>query len=197
MQEKIKSQIISSAELKQKLLESTEVLSGIEKAAQAIIAAFRDKKKLLLAGNGGSAADAQHIAAEFVNRFGFDRPALPSVALSTDTSVLTSIGNDSGFEKIFARQVEALGNEGDVFIGISTSGTSENIIRALNVCRKVNIVTIVLTGIFGGPMKDLCDICIKVPSDKTPRIQEAHNLIGHIICGLVEEELFGREKPVK
>jgi D-sedoheptulose 7-phosphate isomerase len=152
MQEKIKSQIISSAELKQKLLESTEVLSGIEKAAQAIIAAFRDNKKLMLAGNGGSAADAQHIAAEFINRFGFDRPALPSVALSTDTSVLTSIGNDSGFEKIFARQVEALGNEGDVFIGISTSGTSENIIRAFNICRKEKIVTIGLTGIFGGPM---------------------------------------------
>jgi D-sedoheptulose 7-phosphate isomerase len=196
MQEKIKSQIISSAELKQKLLESTEVLSGIEKAAQAIIAAFRDNKKLMLAGNGGSAADAQHIAAEFINRFGFDRPALPSVALSTDTSVLTSIGNDSGFEKIFARQVEALGNEGDVFIGISTSGTSENIIRAFNICRKEKIVTIGLTGIFGGPMKDLCDICIKVPSDETPRIQEAHNLIGHIICSLVEEELFNRKNPV-
>ena len=197
MHEGIKNQIKESVDLKQKLLESTEVLSGIEKAAQAIITAFRDKKKLLLAGNGGSAADAQHIAAEFVNRFGFDRPALPSVALSTDTSVLTSIGNNSGFEKIFARQVEALGNEGDVFIGISTSGTSENIIRALNVCRKEKIVTIVFTGIFGGPMKDLCDICIKVPSDKTPRIQEVHNLIGHIICNLVEEELFNREKPVQ
>ncbi len=197
MQERILNQIKESVDLKQKLLESTEVLSGIEKAAQAIITAFRDKKKLMLAGNGGSAADAQHIAAEFINRFGFDRPALPSVALSTDTSVLTSIGNDSGFEKIFARQVEALGNEGDIFIGISTSGTSENIIRAFNICRKEKIVTIGLTGIFGGPMKDLCDICIKVPSGETPRIQEAHNLIGHIICSLVEEELFGRENPVK
>jgi len=197
MQERILNQIKESVDLEQKLLESTEVLSGIEKAAQAIITAFRDKKKLMLAGNGGSAADAQHIAAEFINRFGFDRPALPSVALSTDTSVLTSIGNDSGFEKIFARQVEALGNEGDIFIGISTSGTSENIIRAFNICRKEKIVTIGLTGIFGGPMKDLCDICIKVPSGETPRIQEAHNLIGHIICSLVEEELFGRENPVK
>jgi len=197
MQEKIKSQIKSSIELKQKLLESTEIISGIENAAKAIISAFRNKNKLLLAGNGGSAADAQHIAAEFVNRFGFDRPALPSVALSTDTSVLTSIGNDSGFEKIFSRQIQALGNEGDVFIGISTSGTSENIIRALNTCRTNKTVTIGLTGIFGGPMKDLCDICIKVPSDETPRIQEAHNLIGHIICSLVEEELFNRGKPEK
>ena len=197
MQEKIKSQIKSSIELKQKLLESTEIISGIENAAKAIISAFRNKNKLLLAGNGGSAADAQHIAAEFVNRFGFDRPALPSVALSTDTSVLTSIGNDSGFEKIFSRQIQALGNEGDVFIGISTSGTSENIIRALNTCRTNKTVTIGLTGIFGGPMKDLCDICIKVPSDETPRIQEAHNLIGHIICSLVEEELFNRGNPEK
>ncbi len=197
MQEIIKNQIKSSVELKQKLLESREILSGIEDTAKAIISAFRNKNKLLLAGNGGSAADAQHIAAEFVNRFQFDRPALPAVALSTDTSILTSISNDSGFENIFARQVEALGNEGDVFIGISTSGTSENIIRALNTCRKEKIAAIGFTGIFGGPMRDLCDICIKVPSDETPRIQEAHNIIGHIICNLVEDELFSREKPVK
>ncbi len=197
MKEKIINQIKESVDLEQKLMESTEIISGIENSAKAIISAFRNKNKLLLAGNGGSAAEAQHIAAEFVNRFGFDRPALPAIALSTDTSVLTSISNDSGFEKIFSRQVKALGTEGDIFIGISTSGTSENIIRAFHTCRDKKIVTIGLTGIFGGPMKDLCDICIKVQSDKTPRIQEAHNLIGHVICSLVEEELFSQNKPVK
>jgi len=195
MQEIIKNQIKSSVDIKQKILDSPEIISGIENTSKAIISAFRNKNKLLLAGNGGSAADAQHIAAEFVNRFGFDRPALNAIALTTDTSVITSIGNDSGFENVFARQIEALGNEGDVFIGISTSGTSENIIQALHTCRRKKIVTIGLSGIFGGPMKDLCDVCIKVPSDKTPRIQEAHNLIGHIICSLVENELFEREKP--
>ncbi len=195
MQEIIKNQIKSSVDIKQKILDSPEIISGIENTSKAIISAIRNKNKLLLAGNGGSAADAQHIAAEFVNRFCFDRPALKAIALTTDTSVLTSVGNDTGFENIFSRQVEALGNEGDVFIGISTSGTSENIIRALHECRTKKIVTIGLSGIFGGPMKDLCDVCIKVPSDKTPRIQEAHNMIGHIICSLVENELFGREKP--
>ena len=194
MQEIIKNQIKSSAELKQKILDSPDIISGIENASRAIISAFRNKNKLLLAGNGGSAADAQHIAAEFVNRFGFDRPALNAIALTTDTSILTSIGNDTGFENIFARQIEALGNEGDVFIGISTSGTSENIIRALNTCRKEKIVTVGLTGIFGGPMNDLCDFSVKVPSEEIPRIQEAHNLIGHIICSLVEHELFDSEK---
>ncbi len=197
MEKEIGIQIGESIEIFRKLLDPEEINSGIQDAAKSIITAFRNKKKILLAGNGGSAAEAQHIAAEFVNRFGFDRSALPAIALSTDTSILTSVGNDLGFEKIFSRQVEALGNEGDVFIGISTSGTSENIIQALNTCRGGKIVTIGLTGIFGGPMKDLCDVCIKVPSDKTARIQEAHNLIGHIICSLVEDELFGREKHAK
>lgn len=197
MQEIIKNQIKSSVDIKQKILDSPEIISGIENTSKAIISAFRNKNKLLLAGNGGSAADAQHIAAEFVNRFCFDRPALNAIALTTDTSVITSIGNDSGFENVFARQIEALGNEGDVFVGISTSGTSENIIRALHTCRAKKILTIGLSGIFGGPMKDLCDVCIKVPSEETPRIQEAHILIGHIICSLVEHELFDREKQEK
>ncbi len=191
MQDKIKDQIKNSLELKQKLLESAEILSAVESAAKAIINAFRNKKKLLLAGNGGSAADAQHLAAEFVNRFGFDRPGLPAIALTTDTSVLTAVGNDSSFDKVFSRQIEAIGSPGDVFLGISTSGTSHNLVEALNVCRKQKIETIGLTGIYGGQMKDLCSICIKIPSGETPRIQEAHILIGHIICNVVEEELFG------
>jgi len=197
MMEKIKNQIKSSIEIKQKLLETPDVISGIQNAANAIISAFRNGRKLLLAGNGGSAADAQHLAAEFVNRFGFDRPGLPAIALTTDTSIITAVGNDSNFDRIFARQIEALGNSGDVFFGISTSGTSHNLVEALNVCRKLKIVTAGLTGIYGGQMKDLCEICIKVPSGETPRIQEAHILIGHIICSLVEEELFGRHNQVK
>jgi D-sedoheptulose 7-phosphate isomerase len=197
MQEKIINQIKNSAELKQKLLDSQDILTAIEAAANAIISAFRNKKKLLLAGNGGSAADAQHLAAEFVNRFEIDRPGLPAIALTTDTSIITAVGNDSSFDRIFARQVEALGVHGDVFIGISTSGTSQNLVEALNACRKHKITTIGLTGIYGGQMKDLCDICIKVPSGETPRIQEVHILAGHIICNLVEEELFGRQNRMK
>jgi D-sedoheptulose 7-phosphate isomerase len=197
MKEKILQQIQNSIKLKQQLLETPVVLSGIEKATAAIISAFRNKKKLLLAGNGGSAADAQHIAAEFINRFNFDRHGLPAIALTTDTSVLTSIANDYSYDRIFARQLETLGNAGDVFIGITTSGNSRNIVEVLKVCRKEEIVTIGLTGSSGGQMKDLCDICIQVPSDETPRIQEVHSLIGHIICFIVEEELFGKNNPEK
>jgi len=193
MQEKIKQQIRSSAELKHKLLESASLLSGIEKASRAIITAFRTNHKILIAGNGGSAADAQHIAAEFVNKFNFDRPGLPAIALTTDTSILTSVGNDSSFLQVFARQVSALGNEGDVFIGISTSGNSSNIIEALREAGNKKIVTIGITGSTGGTIKDMCDICLMVPSEETPRIQEAQILIEHIICSIVEEELFGNK----
>jgi D-sedoheptulose 7-phosphate isomerase len=197
MQTIIKNQIENSIALKMKLLEEKTVLSNVEKAARLIITAFRKKQKVLLAGNGGSAADAQHIAGELVNRFYFDRPGLPAIALTTDTSVLTAIGNDLGYSRLFARQIEALGKAGDVFIGISTSGNSSNIIEALKVCKQEKITTIGLTGLSGGLMKDLCDVNICVPSDETPRIQEVHILIGHIICGIVEEELFGQLKPLK
>ncbi|MGD0341631.1 MAG: D-sedoheptulose 7-phosphate isomerase [Bacteroidales bacterium] len=194
MQKIIRDHLISSLELKQKLLESAPVLEAIEKSAMAIISAYRNKKKLLLAGNGGSAADAQHLAAELVGRFSFDRPGLNAIALTTDTSILTSVGNDSGFEKVFARQADALGTEGDVFIALSTSGNSVNLIEALKICRTRKIISIGLTGQTGGKMANMCDICIKVPSSNTPRIQEVHILIGHIICSIVEEELFGSHK---
>jgi D-sedoheptulose 7-phosphate isomerase len=193
MLEKIKQQIQDSADLKLKLLESTAVLEDIEKASREIIKAFRNGHKLMLAGNGGSAADAQHLAAEFVNKFNFDRPGLAALALTTDTSILTSVGNDSSFTRVFARQISALGSEGDVFIGISTSGKSLNIVEALKSARQKKIVTIGMTGAKGNLMKDICDICICVPSEYTPRIQEAHILIGHIICSVVEEELFGKK----
>jgi len=194
MHSEIRNQIKDSIALILKVLDQQSLLSDIEEATKAIIAAFTHKHKVLIAGNGGSAADAQHIAAELVKRFYFDRPGLPAIALTTDTSILTAVGNDHGFSNLFSRQINAIGNEGDVFIGISTSGNSPNIIEALKYCRKEKIITIGLTGSSGLKMKDLCDICISVPSDETPRIQEIHILIGHIICSIVEAELFGHLK---
>jgi D-sedoheptulose 7-phosphate isomerase len=197
MFETVKSQVEASIQVKQAVLQDTELLKLVEKVSSVIIDAYKNGKKTLLAGNGGSAADAQHIAGELVARFYFDRPALPSIALTTDSSVMTAIGNDYGYERLFARQVQALGNEGDVFIGISTSGNSPNIIKALEACKEKGIITVGLTGLNGGKMAEMCDFCIKVPSNETPRIQEVHILVGHIICCIVEEELFGDQKPTK
>ena len=146
----------------------------------------------MLAGNGGSAADAQHIAGELVSRFEFDRPGLPAIALTTDTSILTAIGNDYGYHRLFARQIEALGNKGDIFIAYSTSGNSENICEALGVAKEREIITVGMTGNKGGKMNILCDFLIEIPSSSTPKIQEGHLVIGHIICGLIEDELFGK-----
>lgn len=195
MKNKINEQIQASVDVKQSLLNNQILLDSIYSAAEVLIAAYKKQKKTLLAGNGGSAADAQHIAGEFVSRFYFDRPGLPSLALSTDTSILTAIGNDYGYDKLFARQVQAQGNVGDVFIGISTSGNSTNVIEALKMCKATGIKTIGFTGESGGKMAELCDICIKVPSSETPRIQECHILIGHILCYLVEDKIFGHLKP--
>lgn len=190
----IESQVSHSIETKQQLLADKELLQLIEIASCKLTEAYQKGNKTLLAGNGGSAADAQHIAGEFVSRFYFDRPGIPSIALTTDTSILTAIGNDYGYDKLFARQVQAQGITGDVFIGISTSGNSENIIKALEICKEKKIFSIGLTGIEGGKMSELCDICLKVPSDETPRIQECHILIGHILCCIVEENLFSHLK---
>jgi D-sedoheptulose 7-phosphate isomerase len=191
----IKKQIEESYLVKTKLANDTSILRNIEDASLVIIEAYKSGNKTMLAGNGGSAADAQHIAGEFVSRFYFDRPGIPSIALTTDTSILTAIGNDYGYSKLFERQIQALGNKGDVFIGISTSGNSENIINALMTCKEKGITTIGFTGEHICKMDDLCDICIKAPSCETPRIQETHILIGHIICCIVEENLFGNLKP--
>jgi len=191
MKNNIIKQIENSIEVKRQILSSPDLISKIEEAANALITAYRSGNKTLLAGNGGSAGDAQHIAGELVNKFCFDRPGIASIALTTDSSILTAIGNDYGYSKLFERQVQALGMEGDVFIGISTSGRSENIMKALVACRRMGITTIGLTGEKRGKMDELCDICINVPSKETPRIQESHILIGHIICGIVEEGLFG------
>jgi D-sedoheptulose 7-phosphate isomerase len=197
MKQQIIEQIRTSIEVKQNILSNDELLDDISRAASMIIDAYRTNKKTLLAGNGGSAGDAQHISGEFVSRFNFDRPAIPSIALTTDTSIITAIGNDYGFEKIFARQIEAQGVEGDVFIGISSSGNSSDIIEALKASNERRIKTIGLTGQTGGKMAQYCDICLKVPSTHTPRIQESHIMLGHILCCLVEENLFGYLKPAK
>jgi D-sedoheptulose 7-phosphate isomerase len=185
----IESQIRSSISVKTALLADSLLLSQVENISNIVINAYKNNKKTLLAGNGGSAADAQHIAGELVARFHFHRPGLPSIALTTDTSIITAIANDYGYEFLFSRQVEAM--------GISTSGNSPNIIKALEVCKEKNIITVGLTGESGGKIAELCDYCIKVPSNETPRIQEAHILIGHIFCYLVEDTLFSHLKPIR
>ena len=162
--------------------------------AERIARAFRDGGKLLLAGNGGSAADAQHIAAEFVGRFIGERAALPAVALTTDTSALTAIANDYGFEQVFERQIRALGRNGDVFLAISTSGRSPNIIAALKAARELGLVTVGFTKVAQSPMHALCDLVLAVPSEETALIQQVHITVAHAICGLVERELFGTEQ---
>lgn len=192
LNEYIESQIADSIAIKQKILNDKGRVEQIKEVALRIVESYQKGNKTLLAGNGGSAADAQHIAGEFVSRFYFDRPGIPSIALTTDTSILTAIGNDYGYELLFARQVQAQGKSGDVFIGISTSGNSKNILEALKVCKDKGIFSVGLTGESGGAMQGLCDICIKVPSTCTPRIQESHILIGHILCAIVEEQIFGK-----
>lgn len=188
----IKNNFEESLRVKEQILRDEELITLIEKVAKELIKAYRNGKKTIIAGNGGSAADAQHMAGEFVSRFYFDRPGIASIALTTDTSIITAIGNDYGYEKLFSRQLEAQGVNGDVFIGISTSGNSKNILEALEMCKQKGILSVGLTGESGGAMTRLCDYCIKVPSSCTPRIQEAHLLIEHILCAIVEEELFGK-----
>jgi D-sedoheptulose 7-phosphate isomerase len=194
MQETIGQHILESIETKRRILEDADLRGQMLAATEMVIQAYKAGKKTLLAGNGGSAADAQHIAAEFVSRFYFDRPGLPSIALTTDTSILTAIGNDFGYDIVFSRQVQALGTEGDVFLGISTSGNSPSILKALAASKEKGIRTIGFTGETGGKMAELCDICLRIPSKDTPRIQESHILIGHILCCLVEDAIFGHRK---
>lgn len=188
--ESIKSSISESIEVKNKLLNDEKFLEAVEMSCKVISAVFRSGKKLLIAGNGGSAADSQHIAAEFVGRFLMNRRALSAIALTTDTSIITAIANDFGYESVFARQIEALGEVGDVFLAISTSGNSKNLVRALRVAQLNHISTISLTGMVGNEMEKLSDICISVPSKLVPRIQESHIMIAHIICDMVEKNIF-------
>jgi D-sedoheptulose 7-phosphate isomerase len=170
-----------------------KIHAALVQAAEATAAAMKAGRKLMVAGNGGSAADAQHLVAEFVSRLVDDRPALRAVALTTDTSILTAVGNDYGYERVFARQIEALGQRGDVFLGISTSGRSPNVLHALELCREMGIATIGLTGSSGGKMPPLCDYLIRIPSDVTMYIQQAHLALEHIFCMLTERFYFGHE----
>jgi D-sedoheptulose 7-phosphate isomerase len=168
-------------------------VSTVAKVSETLAEALRRGNKLLLFGNGGSAADAQHIAAELVGRFAFDRPALPALALSVNSSCVTAIGNDYGFDRVFSRQLEALARPGDVAFGISTSGNSSNVLLGLSTAKSLSLHTVALTGRTGGKLLKNVDQCICVPSDETPRIQECHILIGHIISELVEREIFHEE----
>ncbi|MCB0698255.1 MAG: D-sedoheptulose 7-phosphate isomerase [Chitinophagales bacterium] len=190
MQNKIKDIITGSINTKQQVLNNEALLQTIEQVTSLIVNAFKNGNKVLFCGNGGSAADAQHLAAEFSGRFYQDRKPLPSEALHCNTSYLTAVGNDYGFEYVYSRVVEGTGSQGDVLIGLSTSGNSANITNALQTAREIGMITVGFTGETGGKMKPLCDHLINVPSTDTPRIQEAHIMIGHIICQLVEEQYF-------
>jgi D-sedoheptulose 7-phosphate isomerase len=187
----IAKSISETRELMDAMRADSGLLARVESAAEACVASLRAKGKILLAGNGGSAADAQHIAGELVSRFAFDRPGLPAIALTTDTSILTAIGNDYGYDKLFERQVQALAQPGDVFIAYSTSGRSANILRALEEARRRNVITVGMTGNRQGEMNVLCDHLLSVPSGHTPKIQECHLVLGHILCGWIEQALFG------
>jgi len=180
-----------SIDVKREVLENEEARGAIARMSSLVLKAYRRKKKVILFGNGGSAADAQHVAGELVNRLHLEREALPALALTTDTSVLTAIANDYEYRRIFARQVQALAEEGDVAIGLSTSGRSPNVIEGLRVAKEKGVQTVGLTGASGGEVAEVADLVIEVPSDIAPRIQETHIAILHIVCHLVEEELFG------
>ena len=188
----IQAQLEESIRVKQALLSEDVLMETMATIARVIVEAYRSGHKTLWAGNGGSAADAQHMAGELVNKFSFDRPGLAALSLSTDTSIITAVGNDYGFDRLFARQVEAQGCAGDVFIGISTSGKSPNLVNALAACKEKGITSVAIVGANPCPMDDY-DYVIHVPSTVTPRIQECQTLIGHILCYLVEEALFGQE----
>ena len=192
MIEYILQQIKDSYETKIEIFNDPELVNIVEEVSLQVIEAYKRGNKILFAGNGGSAADAQHLVGELVNRFHFDRPGLAAISLSTDTSDMTAIGNDYNFSKMFSRQIEAIGVEGDIFIGISTSGNSANIIEAMETCQKNGLISVGLSGRTGGKLDGKCDYIIKIPSENTPRIQESHILIGHIICAIVEESLFGK-----
>lgn len=190
MREDIKRIIAASIAVKQKLLADESLLKTTESVVGLIVKAFKKGNRVYFAGNGGSAADAQHLAAEFSGRFYTDRHALPAEALHCNTSYLTAVANDYSYDEIYARLIEGIANKGDVLVGLSTSGNSKNIVRAFETARKKDVITIGFTGESGGKMKTLSDQLFNVPSDDTPRIQEAHILLGHIVCELVEREFF-------
>ena len=190
MPDKIKDIIAASISVKQQLLADQILLSIVKECVNTISQAFKNGNKVLFCGNGGSAADAQHLAAEFSGRFYIDRDALPAEALHCNTSYITAVANDYSYEMIYSRMIKGIGNKGDVLVGLSTSGNSTNIVKAFETAKEKDMITIGFTGESGGKMKKLCDYLLNIPSTDTPRIQESHMLLGHIICQLVEEKLF-------
>lgn len=192
--EYIKHNIQQAVTLKQQVLDDSDLLDKLEQVCQLCVTALNNNRKIIFAGNGGSAADAQHLAAELVGRYKYDRPGLASIALTTDTSILTAVGNDYGYQQVFSRQLEANGQSGDVFIGISTSGNSANILAALKTAKAKDIITVGFAG-DGGAIQQQCDYCLNIPSNNTARIQECHIMIGQIICGYVEMTIFPQNKP--
>lgn len=192
----LKLAISNSIAVKQQLLADDQLLSNIRSVIDLIVNSMNRGNRIIFAGNGGSAADAQHLAAEFVSRFEFDRPGLPALSLSTDTSMITAIGNDYGYERLFLRQLQAQARPGDVFVGITTSGKSPNVLFAFEACKAMQVTSIALCGL-GGDLEDKVDYVIRAPSRHTPRIQECHILIGHMICAEVELEMFGHLAPSK
>jgi len=195
MHDKISKIIQASIDVKLQVLDNKDLHHTVLKSVTALVNAFRNGNKVLFCGNGGSAADAQHLAAEFSGRFYTDREALPAEALHVNTSYITAVANDYSYDVVYSRLVQGIGRKGDVLVGLSTSGNSVNIIKALEVARTKEMITIGFTGETGGKMKDICDLLINVPSTDTPRIQESHILLGHIICQLVEEEYFTPSAP--
>jgi len=190
MKEVISGIIKASIATKQKILDDAELITTIENVVQVIADAFKKGNRVYFCGNGGSAADAQHLAAEFSGRFYKDRKALPAEALHCNTSYITAVANDYSYELIYSRLIDGIGQPGDVLVGLSTSGNSANIIKAFESAREKKLITVALTGVSGGAMKAVCDYLINVPSTDTPRIQESHIMAGHIICQLVEEKIF-------
>ena len=190
MKSRIKSSIKSSVENHTRVLNDANLQINIERIVTNSIEAFKNDKKMLFCGNGGSASDAQHIAAELSGRFYKDRSPLYAEALHVNSSYMTAVANDYGYEETYARMIEASGRKGDVLVGISTSGNSPNVVKAMQNAKEIGMVTVGFTGSKGGKMKEICDVMIQVPSDDTPRIQEVHILVGHIICQLIEEEMF-------
>ncbi len=186
----LKKNLESSIQAKQRMLQNNEQLRTFGEAVQLIVNAYKAGGRLYIAGNGGSAADAQHLAAEFVSKLARPRAPLPAEALTVDTSILTAIGNDFGYDQLFSRQIEGKMRKGDVFLGITTSGKSKNIILALEKCRQMNLPSVVLTGFDGGLVKDLADFCIIAEGKETSQIQEVHMVLYHTLCGAVESELF-------
>jgi D-sedoheptulose 7-phosphate isomerase len=189
----IKSIVKESIDVKRQLLADNVLLENLFQVAQAMATTSKGGGRIIFAGNGGSAADAQHLAAEFVSRFEFDRPGLPALSLATDTSMITAIGNDYGYDRLFERQLEAQARPGDMFVGLTTSGKSPNIIAAFRICKKLGVASVALCGL-NGELNKLCDYVLRMPSTSTPRIQESHILVGHLLCAYVEKQIFGHLK---